>query len=509
MTTPPPPSRSLEALSPRAGLRRYYLAMATAAVVAAAYDSGYYLLTQTKAHGSRAVAVVSLSLSIFLVLNLVGATRIVRPLAMAFAANGDAAAAAKRAERLAALSALWILTLGLFYTVIAVVAEGLEELGNPGIVSRLSLAGPMVLAYGVFLPFFTFFLVEDVAIDLRLALAARLGVRFERGSGKLWRRLSFAFVVAALLPQAQLLVDMMADPRRTFGTGFWRAVALDVTLALVGIVVAIVFVARGLRRPTELLMKALARVKGGDLTAEAPVVTRDEIGHLTADFNDMVAGLRERERIREAFGRYLEKDVADTVLARGAALSGEVRTATILVTDIEGYSTLAEAMSPGEVVAMLNDYFEVLVECVRRRQGIVNKFIGDSVMALYNVPLDDPEHARHAIETALDIARRTRERRFGPRQVELRTRVGVNTGLVVAGSIGAAERLEYTVIGDTVNVAARLEQLNKEHGTTLLVGAQTRQEAGAAFEFDQVGDVVLKGKAQAVAVFTVGRPPRD
>jgi adenylate cyclase len=211
--------------------------------------------------------------------------------------------------------------------------------------------------------------------------------------------------------------------------------------------------------------------------------------------------LKEREFIRDTFGKYVTNDVADVILNKQINLGGEVRLCTILVTDIANYTSISEELSPQEIVTMLNEYFSVHVKVIQDNQGVVNEFIGDSIFALFNVPLDDPAHAENAIKAALEIERISNSHKFGNQQ-KLATRIGINTGMVVAGNIGSDERMKYTVIGDEVNIAARLEQLNKEHGTQLLIGENTYELAKSKFDFDQIGKFQLKGKEKLIKVFT-------
>ena len=149
---------------------------------------------------------------------------------------------------------------------------------------------------------------------------------------------------------------------------------------------------------------------------------------------------------------------------------------------------------------MLNEYFSVVVDVIESHKGVVNKFIGDSIFAMFNVPLDDPDHALHAVQAALTIEKITATRTFG-KNLRLNTRIGVNTGMVVAGNIGSADRMEYTVIGDDVNVAARLEKLNKECGTRILLGENTEALVRDAFDLVELGEFQLKGKEKLVKIY--------
>ena len=216
----------------------------------------------------------------------------------------------------------------------------------------------------------------------------------------------------------------------------------------------------------------------------------------------MVKGLQEREVIRDTFGKYVTKDVATVILDRKINLEGEVRVCTILVTDIADYTSISEELSPTEIVTMLNEYFSVLVGIIQHHKGVVNKFIGDSIFAMFNVPLDDSDHAVNSILAALEIEKISSTRTFGKNR-KLTTRIGINTGVVVAGNIGSADRIEYTVIGDEVNVAARLEQLNKQFKTNVLLGENTYDLAKEKFSFTELGDFQLKGKEKSIKVYKV------
>jgi class 3 adenylate cyclase len=219
----------------------------------------------------------------------------------------------------------------------------------------------------------------------------------------------------------------------------------------------------------------------------------------------MVEGLRERERIRETFGRYVDESVAATILRRQGegALSGEMGEATILFTDIAGFTTIAEHLAPDSLVAALNEYLETVLTPIRAHGGVVNTFIGDGLFASFNMPLACEGHAAAAVRAALDIQRAVGARTFGDPGVAFATRIGVSTGSVIGGSVGAGQRMSFTLLGDTVNLAARLEELNKAHGTRILVSESTRDACGGQFVFAALGNVVVRGRSDAVALFSI------
>ncbi|NIP90031.1 MAG: adenylate/guanylate cyclase domain-containing protein, partial [Gammaproteobacteria bacterium] len=171
----------------------------------------------------------------------------------------------------------------------------------------------------------------------------------------------------------------------------------------------------------------------------------------------------------------------------------------ILYSDLESFTGLAEGMSPREVVAMLNEYFPAVIEPINRHGGIVNQFQGDAMLVTFNVPVEDPHHADQAVRAAREIQEIVGGRTFAGRS--LRTRIGITTGTVIAGNVGSGDRMNYTVHGDAVNLAARLEQLNKEHGTQVLVSGATTSLLADSYPLEPIGEVDIRGKNKSVAVF--------
>ena len=203
--------------------------------------------------------------------------------------------------------------------------------------------------------------------------------------------------------------------------------------------------------------------------------------------------------------RFVAPEVAARISASERGLragEGEVREATVLFTDIEGFSTLAEKVSPEQLVMLLNEYFEAISGAVERHGGVITQFQGDAMLITFNTVRDDADHAAKAVRTALEIQELTRERLFGG-AVRMRTRCGINSGRIVAGAVGSAERLLYTVHGDEVNIAARLEQLNKKYGTYLLASESAVRAAGSEFAFRLVDEIAVRGRAAPTRVYTL------
>ena len=203
--------------------------------------------------------------------------------------------------------------------------------------------------------------------------------------------------------------------------------------------------------------------------------------------------------------RFVAPEVAERISTSERGLQpgeGEVREATVLFTDIEGFSTFAEQVSPERLVMLLNEYFETMSGIVDRHGGVITQFQGDAMLITFNTVRDDPQHAANAVRAAIEIQALTRERQFGG-AVLMRTRCGINTGRIVAGAVGSAERLLYTVHGDEVNIAARLEQLNKKYATYLLASESTVRAAGEGFSFRPVDEITVRGRAAPTRVYTL------
>ena len=215
---------------------------------------------------------------------------------------------------------------------------------------------------------------------------------------------------------------------------------------------------------------------------------------------------REKRKMRKLFGQYVSRDVCEQLVANPglARLGGQRRDMTVLFSDIRGFTALSERGQPAEIVGMLNEYFTRMVEIVFRHHGTLDKFVGDMVMALFGAPLDDPKHADHAVEAALEMLDALHELNVRWRAAgapELDIGIGINTGPMIAGNIGSEAIMSYTAIGDAVNLGSRLESLNKEYGTRIIISKTTRDRLSGVYRLRPLGDVVVKGKTQPVAIF--------
>jgi class 3 adenylate cyclase len=353
----------------------------------------------------------------------------------------------------------------------------------------------------VFFFTYTYFVVSDYLTQLCDFIFSRYGRNLSLFFGSYTLKLVVALLVISVVPMAAIVVDFYSYS----GERQQAEILVDVSAAVLGVAISAFFIGRSLLRPLGALSRAMTEVAGGKLDIQVPVTSNDEVGELTGRFNRMVEGLRERVQIRETFGRYVDEGVAATILRRQGegTLAGETGEATILFSDIAGFTTIAEYLTPHTLVATLNEYLETVLEPIRAHGGVVNTFIGDGLFASFNMPLACEDHAAAAVRAAIDIQRAVGGRTFGSEGVALDTRIGISTGNVIGGSVGAGQRLSFTLLGDTVNLAARLEELNKQFGTRILVSQSTHEACGKRFVFKPLGSVAVRGRTDRVAVFSV------
>lgn len=334
-------------------------------------------------------------------------------------------------------------------------------------------------------------------------------------------RLLVFLVAVAFTPLFTMLGLVRAGLRRIEIAGIDPKMVVQ-NLADAGTVIFIVYVALGivltlvlaqtLTRPLACIADTLRRVRGGDLDVRTRLGATDEIGLLEDGVNALVETLQDRERILRTFGRVVDPLVRDRLLAGDVGLGGELRTAAVLFCDLRGFTAMAEAMPPAEVVTTLNDFFTVMTAWVRSCGGFVDKFIGDALLAVFGLLEEDGDDgARAGAAAAMRCALGMRERlealnatRAAAGHPPLAVTVGVHAGEVLAGRIGAEDRHEYTVIGDTVNVAARLQQLCKESARTVLASEAAYElacAAGVRCDVTAREAVSLRGRREPIRVF--------
>jgi adenylate cyclase len=294
----------------------------------------------------------------------------------------------------------------------------------------------------------------------------------------------------ALRPLAQLRDELIA------GVALMLALGLGIAWSA----------AKSHARPLQRLEEVAHAIERGDLTQKAHLEGRDAFARLGAAIDSMTKGLQERDHVKDVFGKYIAKQAAERLLKGPLDLGGEAKNVTILFSDIRGFTSIAETMTPEQVVSFLNAYFSEMVDAVMEQGGVLDKFLGDGLMAVFGSFGDQPDHARRAVLTGLRmkalLAKINGERAVhGKPPFDIG--IGIHTGEVVVGNIGSKQRLEFTHIGDGVNTASRVQALNKEYHTTMLVTGATYEALDGSFMVRPVGEVTLRGKTKALPIYEV------
>lgn len=280
------------------------------------------------------------------------------------------------------------------------------------------------------------------------------------------------------------------------GAGLGTDVLIVIGASFTVSLIVTVMLSSSIMRPLNDLEEGIEAVRRGRFNATIPVTTPDEFGDLSAAFNQMSKGLAEREKLRDTFGTYLDSGVAEHVLRNPDADGVEVDV-SLLFCDVRGFTAFAASSEAPAVVARLNQLFEAVVPIIGGHGGHVNKFVGDGLLAVFGAPEPYPDHAERAVRCAIAMAQRVNHGGSGLFTVG----IGVNSGTVVAGSVGGAGRLEYSVIGDAVNVASRVEAATRDLDDEVLITDQTRRSVGDAIELVNRGEIELRGKAEPIEVW--------
>lgn len=336
--------------------------------------------------------------------------------------------------------------------------------------------------------------------------------KFSKDEFGTWLSANAPILDAAGRPIALLGVDIsahdvLAQLDRLLFAGLTAAAG-----ALVCGVVLAFYIARWLTTPLDRIGEAIRRISEGKVDTRIEMNRHDEFGALATAVNEMASALRERNALKGALARYVSHEVANEIMAGQAApvLKGASKQITVLIVDIRNFTAMSAALVPDHLVAFLNEFFGRMIEAIFSHRGTLDKFLGDGCLAIFGAPLDDPDHRRQAVLAAQAMLRSTGELAATLRErhgIELRIGIGLHTGLAIVGNVGSDQRMEYTAIGDTVNVASRIETLNKEYGTQLLASEAVVLGAGEGFDFREIAEVIPRGSPHAIKIFTLSEEP--
>jgi adenylate cyclase len=290
------------------------------------------------------------------------------------------------------------------------------------------------------------------------------------------------------------------------GNRLQETIAIESIMFIVIAIFISIMVWHNLEKPVAEIIRVLRQVKKGDLEAKAVVYTRDEIGFAGETLNAMTVGLREREMIKDTFGRYVDSKIRDEILNGNIPLDGELKKATILFADLRNFTPLVEVTPPKELIHLLNDYLSAMSDVIKAHRGLVLQFIGDEIEAVFGAPIHDPDHVTAAVNAAIEMRKqldKINKTHIEEGYASLSHGIGIHTGQVLAANIGSSNRRAYSLIGDTVNTASRIQDLNKEFGTNILVSEKVSKHLGKKFVLHALPEVTIKGKTKPIKVFSV------
>lgn len=289
----------------------------------------------------------------------------------------------------------------------------------------------------------------------------------------------------------------------------WYAAIGFAASLLVGFIIARIL-SKKMSKDLDSICKCVEAIATGNLEARTSLHSKDEIAELGNAINDMAKQLQEKERMKVSFGKYVSSYVLDKIVKTEsvAQLEGETKKITVLFSDIRNFTTLSEFQSPTDVVAFLNNYFEKMIEIIFKHQGTLDKFIGDGMMVEFGAPLDDPNQEYNAVVAAIKMQQMVKALCLewkGTKYENIKVGIGIHTGTAVIGNIGSSQRMEFTAIGDTVNVASRLEFATKETQKDIIISEATYNaiKDHAEIKCEQIGPISLKGRAEPVISYSV------
>lgn len=333
-----------------------------------------------------------------------------------------------------------------------------------------------------------------------------------QGRDKRWTYLvktPHAEIVAPVQGIRKVHLDSQRELRKEIAHqvhSLWIQILVVSLLVLLAALVAAFLAARSSTRPLVAMAEVAERIGRGDLDQQVPVTSRDEVGQLAKAINGMVEGLKERDFIRSTFKNYVASSVVDELLENPEKLKlgGERRVMTVFFSDLAGFTTMSETLSPEELIRLINEYLGAMTEGIATEAGTLDKYEGDAIMAFWGAPMEQPDHALRACRAALHNVARLRElwTSWEARGIpHLDLRIGLNTGPMVVGNTGSEQLKNYTVMGDAVNLGSRLEGVGKIYGTRILVSEATRQAAGEGVVTREIDTIAVKGRSQAVRIF--------
>jgi len=327
-------------------------------------------------------------------------------------------------------------------------------------------------------------------------------------------RLVVVFLMVSLIPLMVLGVSaytkasslLTADPKSgslIISALLIQIIFITTTGALTALLLSLI-VSKSVSKPIREMKNSMQEVARGNLDVKINVVSNDEIGALGEGFNSMISGLRDSEAIKESFGKYISEEVRDEILSGRVPLDGEMKRATLLFSDLRDFTPFVESTHPKQVVAIMNQYFTEMATAIKENNGLILQFVGDEIEAVFGAPVSYDDHPDMAIRAALSMQNRLaqlNERLRGQNINPIRHGIGVHTGAVLAGIIGSKERSSYALVGDTVNLASRIQGLTKDFSCEIILSQTTHDMVTGSYDMEQLSTIKVKGKSREVMIY--------
>ncbi len=415
----------------------------------------------------------------------------------------------KRINRLSLISTLLIIFQGFLYCLLISIAGYFKypEKYN-SVLEVMAFIITISYTYQIIPAYFNHLLISDMTIKMRLFLFTKNNIIFKSENKRIWKQILVSLVIVGVMPVFSIIINLLSN-------GYFRSLnstkggfLAELIIMFISIILTVVFVTRSFTLPINNLVESTRKLQEGNIDLKSPVIVGNEIGDLTIHFNNMTEGLKDRELIKDVFGKMVDPLVRDHIMHGNIKLGGVLTDATILFSDIRNFTGISEKMSPESVVAMLNEYFDMMSSTITHGKGFVNKFIGDALMVVFGVPLEYKQHADESIKTAIQMQLELKKLNTGLKINKfslLETGIGIHTGELVAGNIGSSNRMEYTVIGDTVNLSSRLEGLTKLVGAQIVCSSNTIQSLNDPnnYKYRFILKIKVKGRKQSVIVYEI------
>lgn len=319
------------------------------------------------------------------------------------------------------------------------------------------------------------------------------------------------FMAVVVLLMVFMDINYLLTHKDSFGPDIYLGVFKEILFALVVVLSLSLLIlgrySQNLRSVLDLQLGVMEDISRGNYNTRLPVVSNDEFGLIAAKTNEMINGLKERDICQLSFGRYVSPEVSEKILRGEISSEGELNEVTILFCDLRGYTPFVEKKDPKDVVRFLNAYFSEMEQAIREYNGIVLQYIGDEIEAVFGSPIREPNHPEMAVMAALEMRKRLlrlNRKRRAEGEEPIKHGIGIHTGMVLAGSLGSPERLVYAMVGDAVNLGSRIQDLNKQFETDILISHTTKELLRhKAFDFVSLGKTAIRGRSEEIEVYKV------